>query len=194
MDLYEFAKYINTSEPLNKNRVSEDIENKIRDLSVEQRINLLVFSFQNYDKAYNKDLCFTYPSLWNEFKGSDWKNLVIDMFPRKFKFMKGDLIEVNTGSYFDIFLLNGIIGVSPFEFIFNESEIDKVEKESFFNYLKYYGESSFFYNEREMIEDIVNFYELEVFSNIVKMKERLIEDSFFSPSKNYNELLNQFIK
>ncbi|UUV20443.1 hypothetical protein [Paenimyroides aestuarii] len=174
MNELELAKYINTSQPLNRYRISDEIKEMISHLDAKQKINLLVFSFRNYDKNYNKELCLTYTTLWNELEESDWKKLIIDMFPRDVEFIKGNLKEINTSSYFDVFLLNGIIGVSPFEFIFNEARINEEQKRSFINYLKFYGNDSFFYNEREMIEDIVNFYELGVFSDIVKMKEKLI--------------------
>ncbi len=91
-------------------------------------------------------------------------------------------------------MLNGIIGVSPFEFIFQNSTIEHTEKKSFLNYLKFYGEVCFFYNEREMIDDIVNFYELDTFVSIVRMREYLAENSSFEYSLKYSELLNRFIK
>lgn len=192
MKEYDLAKYINTLEPLNKFRIVEDIKNNILELSIEQRINLLVFSFENYDKGFNEGLCLTYPKLWNEFAENDWKKLIIKMFPRKVKFIENDLREINTGAYFDVFLLNGIIGVSPFDFIFNELKIEKAEKKSFLKYLKFYGEFLFFYDARKLIEDIVNFYELDVFSNIVNMKESLISGKSFGESMTYYELLNKF--
>lgn len=194
MDADELAKHINAEEPLNRFSIKRNIEDAIGQLSIEGKINLLVFSFQNYDKTYNKNLCLTYPNVWGEFTVTDWEKLILRMFPRKVKFLKNDLREINTGSYSDIFLLNGIIGISPFEFIFQNSNIEHTEKKSFLNYLKFYGEVCFFYNEREMIDDIVNFYELDTFVSIVRMREYLVENSSFEYSLKYSELLNRFVK
>ena len=128
MNEIELAKYINASEPLNRFRNSKDIKEKIEELSIEQKTNLLIFSFQNYDKSYNVGLCLTYTILWSRFNEATWKKLILEMFPRKVKFEERNVKETNTGSYFDIFLLNGIVGISPFEFIFQEPRIDETEK------------------------------------------------------------------
>ncbi|MEP6806084.1 MAG: hypothetical protein ABI892_16275 [Flavobacterium sp.] len=192
MDEIELAKQLYTAAPLNKFRSDEIMKGKIEMLSIDQKINLLVFSFKNYDKSYNMEVCLTYTLLWRKFNGVNWKKLIIEMFPRKIKFEEGNRKEINTGSYFDIFLLNAIIGVSPFEFIFNKINIHEIEKKEFLNYLKFYGESLFFYNERELIEDIVNFYELEVFVDIVKMKEYIQTNLIFEPSVSHSDLLIRY--
>ncbi|GIZ16531.1 hypothetical protein [Capnocytophaga catalasegens] len=140
------AKRINSFEPLNRFRKSKEIVENIFTLNVQERINLLVFSFKNYDKSYNKSLCLTYPNLWNEFNEDNWKSLIIEMFPREINIIKNDLRIINTGKYFDVFLLNTIIGISPFRLIFNELS-DNDENKVLFNFLNFYGEVYFFYNE-----------------------------------------------
>lgn len=194
MNEIEIAKYIYDLEPLNRFRNNNDIIARLEALSVEQNLNLLLFSFKHYDKKYNKSLCLTYTILWKNFKIEHWKKLILNMFPRKVKYQTHDFKNINTGSYFDVFLLNGIIGVSPFVYIFEELELNYSEKNSFFNYLKFYGEANFYYNERELIEDVVNFYHLEIFSDIVCMKEYLISSTQFTPSMKHSELLQKFIK
>ena len=191
MNEIELAKQFYDSAPLNRFRNFKDLKVNIDELTIDQKLNLLFYSFQNYDNEYNKELCLSHPNLWREFKEVDWKKLVLKMFPRKVKYEKGNLKEINTGAYCDIFLLNGIILVSLFEFIFQEPKLEDAEKKSFMNYLKFYGETCFYCNERELIEDIVNFYELEVFLDIVKMKDYLLTNSSFKSSKRHNELLNQ---
>ncbi|WP_343706150.1 hypothetical protein [Flavobacterium sp.] len=186
----ELAKIIHASEPLNKFRKNNNKE-RIDMLTIEQKLNLLIYSFQNYSSNYNKELCLNYPVLWNNFIYKDWEKLILKMFPRKVKYEKGNLRDLNTGVYSDVFLLNAIIGVSPFEFIFQEPTINKKEKKNFFNYLKFYGETNFYCNERELIENIVNFYELDVIVEIVTMKEYLVASSNFKPSTNYSILLKQ---
>lgn len=194
MNEIELAKHIYDSAPLNKFRNIKDLEVKIDKLAIEQKLNLLLNSFQNYDSDYNKELCLNYPALWREFTYVNWKKLILKMFPRKVKYEIGNLKEMNTGSYFDIFLLNGIIGVSPFEFIIQEPTIEDTEKKAFMNYLKFYGEVGFYCNERELLEDIVNFYELNTLLDIVKMKEYLIANSPFKSSVSHSELMAQYIK
>lgn len=194
MNELELAMSINSTEPLNRFRVQNEFKERIYLLTIEERLNLLVSSFQKFDNEYNKSLCLNYTFLWREFSEEDWRTLILKMFPRKVKYEKGDLRPMNTGAYSDILLLNGIIGVSPFDFIFNEPTIKDDEKKAFKNYLKFYGEVNFFCNERELIEDIVNFYELDVFDYIVNMKQRLIENSTFRPSLRFPDLLNQYIK
>lgn len=185
----KLAKLIYNSEPLNKYTNTSSIKEQIAVLSNEQKLNLLTFSFQNYDKNYNIGLCLNFTILWSTFEVIDWKQLIITMFPRKAKYEMGNFKELFTGSYCDIFLLNGIIGVSPFEFIFQTLEIDKVEKKHFLTYFEHYGEVNFYYNEREMIEDIVTFYELNTFVEIVKMKKYLIATYSFKPSLSYADML-----
>lgn len=194
MDEIELAKQLYASAPLNKFRIHKIMKEKIEMLSIDQKMNLLVFSFKNYDKNYNMELCLTYTFLWRSFNGVNWKRLILEMFPRKIKFEEGNRKEINTGSYFDIFLLNGIIGVSPFEFIFHEPKIDEIEKKEFLNYLKFYGEVLFYYDERQLIEDIVNFYELEAFIDIVKMKEYIQTNLIFEPSISHSDLLIRYEK
>jgi len=194
MNEIELAKQIYDSAPLNKFRNLNTLQVKVQGLTIEHRLNLLIYSFQNYDKGYNEELCLSYPILWSEFKNVDWEKLILKMFPRKVKYEAGNLKEINTVCYSDILLLNGIIGVSPFQFIFLASTIDELEKKSFMNYLKFYGESAFYCNERELIEDIVNFYELDILSDIVNMKEYLIANSTFRPSVSHSELITQYIK
>jgi len=189
----ELAKQLYESSPLNRFRIHTSMKEKIEILSIDQKMNLLVFSFKNYDRSYNIELCLTYTILWRDFNGVNWKRLILEMFPRKVKFEEG-VKEINTGFYFDIFLLNGIIGVSPFEFVFNELEIQEMEKKEFFNYLKVYGDVLFYYNERELIEDVVNFYELETFVDIVKMKEYILTNLIFEPSMSHSDLLIRFEK
>ena len=189
----ELAKQLYESSPLNRFRIHTSMKEKIEILSIDQKMNLLVFSFKNYDRSYNIELCLTYTILWRDFNGVNWKRLILEMFPRKVKFEEG-VKEINTGFYFDIFLLNGIIGVSPFEFVFNEREIHEIEKKEFFNYLKVYGDVLFYYNERELIEDVVNFYELETFVDIVKMKEYILTNLIFEPSMSHSDLLIRFEK
>lgn len=189
----ELAKQLYESSPLNRFRIHTSMKEKIERLSIDQKMNLLVFSFKNYDRSYNIELCLTYTILWRDFNGVNWKRLILEMFPRKVKFEEG-VKEINTGFYFDIFLLNGIIGVSPFEFVFNELEIQEMEKKEFFNYLKVYGDVLFYYNERELIEDVVNFYELETFVDIVKMKEYILTNLIFEPSMSHSDLLIRFEK
>jgi len=193
MSEIELAKQLYASSPLNRFRIHTSMKEKIEMLSIDQKMNLLVFSFKNYDRSYNIELCLTYTILWRDFNGDNWKRLILEMFPRKVKFEEG-VKEINTGFYFDIFLLNGIIGVSPFEFIFNEFEIHVKEKKEFLNYLKFYGDVFFYYNERELIEDIVNYYELETFVDIVKMKEYILTNLIFEPSMSHSDLLNRFEK
>jgi len=189
----ELAKQLYESSPLNRFRIHTSMKEKIEILSIDQKMNLLVFSFKNYDRSYNIELCLTYTILWRDFNGVNWKRLILEMFPRKVKFEEG-VKEINTGFCFDIFLLNAIIGVSPFEFVFNELEIHEMEKKEFFNYLKVYGDVLFYYNERELIEDVVNFYELETFVDIVKMKEYILTNLIFEPSMSHSDLLIRFEK
>ncbi|WP_427874507.1 hypothetical protein [Flavobacterium sp. MMS24-S5] len=193
MSEIELAKQLYASSPLNRFRIHTSIKEKIEMLSIDQKMNLLVFSFKNYDRSYNIELCLAYTILWRDFNGDNWKRLILEMFPRKVKFEEG-VKEINTSFYFDIFLLNGIIGVSPFEFIFNEFEIHVKEKKEFLNYLKFYGDVFFYYNERELIEDIVNYYELETFVDIVKMKEYILTNLIFEPSMSHSDLLNRYEK
>lgn len=188
----ELAKLIYNSQPLNKYGDNLGIKKQIDALFSEQKLNLLVFSFQNYDKDYSKNLCLNFTNLWSDFQVIDWKKLILKMFPRKVVFENNNFKQLFTGSYSDILLLNGIIGVSPFEFIFQTPEIDEIAKKSFWEYFKHYGKVNFYYDEREMIEDIVNFYELNTFSEIVKMKAYLITNSEFKSSLSYDEVLTKW--
>lgn len=187
----QIAKLIYQTEPLNYQRKSGELNNQIDRLNNDQRLSLLLYSFKNYDKNYNKSLCLTYPNLWNSFTKNDWEKLILKMFPRKIIYLKDDLRDINTGYYFDIFLLNGIIGVSPFNFIFNSVEIKEEEKKELYIYLKHYGEVLFFYDERELIEDIVDFYDLSIFNDIVRMKDDLINTGVFEPTLDFKKLLDQ---
>ena len=75
-----------------------------------------------------------------------------------------------------------------------ERSIGEKEKKEFLNYLKFYGKVLFYYNERELIEDVVNFYELEVFVDIVKMKEYIQTNLIFEPSMSHSDLLIRYKK
>lgn len=187
--MYEIylAKLIYESSPLNRFRNENGINQDIDKLTLPQKLNLLCFSFQNYDKNYNLTLCLNYPKLWGQFEEAHWKELIIKMFPRKIKFEKDNPNLINSGAYFDILLLNGIIGVSPFEFIFEE-----LEKKSFLNYLIFFGETNFYYLETELKEDIKDFYEPDTLNEIIRMKAFLIENSTFRHSKSYADLILQF--
>jgi len=170
--------------PLNRYRDSKEIKNKIQLLSIDERIDFLIYSFNNFDKNYNYE---------SEFEIENWKFLILKMFPRKDKVSKVDLRKLNTGCYFDIELLNGIIGVSPFEYIFKNAQISRAEKIHFYDHLKYYGLHFFYVNEREMIEDIVNLFDNDLFNDIVKCKEKLLKNNEFSLDLNHTELLNKYI-
>jgi hypothetical protein len=185
------AQSLYEASPLNKQNQLEYLTEKIKSLSVRERLDLLVYSFMHYDRNYNYELCLFIPLLWIDFKIDDWKKLFEKMFPRKIKYVENNLKEINTGSYFDILLLNGIIGVSPFEFIFKELKIDFEEKREFYNYLKHYGEYAFYINERELIENIVHFYNLDVFKIIVNVKEELLNQGF-EPAMNYRNILARY--
>ncbi len=193
MNEIELAKYIYDSAPLNNDRNLNEIKEKIELLSISQRLNFLVFSFQNYDINHNKELCLAHTNLWNNFDEIHWKKMILEMFQRKLKFEERDLKDINTGLYFSVFLLNEIIGVSPFDYIFKDASINEIEKEYFVNYLKFYGEVFLNYNERELIGDIVDFYDLNAFIDIVKMKENLLENSIFEQKISYSDLVIRYL-
>jgi hypothetical protein len=190
----EILKYLDEIYPYNNNKEFKIAYAKIKNLSLVQRIVLLENSFKNFDIGFNNVTCLSFPEIWSDFDIEDWKTLIMKMFPRKVRYMEGDLREINTGSYFDIVLLNGIIGISPFTFIFNSEDIDNKNKSNFFLYIKYYGNESFYNKERGLIEDIVNFYKLDVFKKIVSTKEKLKMDSDFLQWYNHEEICNLFNK
>ncbi|MFK7002182.1 hypothetical protein [Flavobacterium oreochromis] len=165
---------------------------KIKGLSTSQKLTLLENLFNKFDIGFNNSTCLSIPELWSDFEIDDWKTLILKMFPRKTKYIKDDLREINTGNYFDIVLLNRIIGISPFTFIFENKDIDNEDKKNFYQYVKYYGNTYFYNKERELIEDIVNYYELDVFKKIVLTKEKLKTDLVFLQWYNHEEVCNLF--
>lgn len=191
-ELYNLASYINNLSPLNRYRDLSDVVENLKRLSHLERIDLLVYSFQSFDRNYNYDFCMSFPFLWVDFDDSDWKSVIERMFPRRIKFEMNSIKNIDTGWYFDIFFLNAVVGVSPFKFIFEELEIDDFEKESFRNYLIHFGEMAFFNKERELIENVVNFYELKLFSDIVTSKEILLKSESFELYYSYSEVLKKY--
>lgn len=167
-----------------------NLGNEVSNLSTAEKIDLLVYCFKNYDKGFNKSLVLCCPSLWKEFDQKDWTLLMTKMFPRE-KFDKHSFKDINSAWYCDILLLNGVIGINPFEYLFNNPEFSVEEKKLLFEFFKHRGEYSFYINERELIEDIVNFYDLEVFQIIVMMKEKLISEGLI-PAVKYDEIIKQY--
>ncbi|MBP4137448.1 hypothetical protein [Flavobacterium geliluteum] len=183
------ANNLYESQPLLRNRkINFCIE--LYTISKQEKIDLLVYCFKRYDIGFNKSLVLYCTHLWKDFIKDDWINLITKMFPRE-NFDEHSFKEINSGWYCDVLLLNGIIGVNPFDLIFYDIELSTEEKKQFFGYLKYRGEYSLYINERELIEDIVNFYAPDVFEKIVTMKEKLIQEGFF-PSIKYQEVINKY--
>ncbi|WP_141130365.1 hypothetical protein [Flavobacterium sp. ov086] len=164
--------------------------NELYNLSNDNKIDLLAHCFKNYDKGFNVSLMLCCPHLWKDFDLKNWTTLITKMFPRE-KFDKHSFKDINSGSYCDILFLNGIIGVNPFEYLFTNPQFTIEEKRLFFEFFKHRAEYSFYINERELIEDIVNFYDLEVFQIIVMMKEKLISEGLI-PAVKYDEIIKQY--
>ncbi|MBF7093616.1 hypothetical protein IUY40_19010 [Flavobacterium sp. ALJ2] len=183
------ANNLYESQPLLKG-CQVNYESELYKFSKDEKIDLLVYCFKKYDRAFNQSLILYYINLWEDFIRKDWVLLITKMFPRE-KFNKHSFKDINSGWYCDILLLNGIIGINPFELIFNDLEISSEEKKLFFYFFKHRGEYSFYINERELIEDIVNYYDLEVFQKIVIMKEKLIQEGF-TPTVKYVEIIEKY--
>lgn len=177
------------SQPLLKG-FQVSFENEFSEFSNIEKIDLLVYCFKNYDKGFNLSLVLSCPDIWKDFVLKDWTLLMTKMFPRE-DFNKHSFKDINSGSYSDILVLNGIIGVDPFEYLFNNPQFTIEEKKLLFDFFKHRGEYSFYINERELIEDIVHFYDLEVFQEIVIMKEKLLLEGL-TPSLKYNEIMEQY--
>ncbi|MNU65870.1 hypothetical protein D3C71_551720 [compost metagenome] len=168
-----------------------DYREKINDLSNEQKVNLLVFSFQNYDYDYNYELCLAFPQLWNSFKLNDWEILILKMFPRKVQYVENDLRNSRTGCFFDVALLNGIIDVPFFDIIFESVQISAEEKRNFYLFVKFHHR--LYWNiERQIIEDVVAFYDTGIFEDIVKMKEEIIFSGVFHELYGFEEFCSKF--
>ncbi|MBV7441289.1 hypothetical protein KRX57_07635 [Weeksellaceae bacterium TAE3-ERU29] len=188
----ELLTYLDEIYPYNNKSKFDSALFKIKSLTLNQKIILLENLFKKFDIGFNKVTTLSFPEIWSDFEIEDWKILILKMFPRKVKYIKGNLRDINTGNYFDIVLLNGIIGISPFTFIFNNDKINIEDKKNFYQYVKYYGDVSFFNLERVLIEDIVNYYELEVLKKIVLTKEKLKSDSDFFQWYNKEEVCTLF--
>ncbi|MCU0431367.1 MAG: hypothetical protein MUF42_15495 [Cytophagaceae bacterium] len=192
-EIIQLSEYIYNSAPLNKgNNSVTNIEKQLINLSKISRIELLRNSFIDYDVNHNYNLCLSFASLWDDFEASDWKSLILKMFPRIIKYEAGNFKHINTGCYFDIAFLNGVLGVSPFRFIFNSDLISIIDKENFYQYLKHFGEYSFFNKERELIENVVNFYDFDVLRKIVTNREKLAQDKDFSEWYNFQDACDIF--
>lgn len=183
------AERLYKSQPLLKG-FQISLENELHDLSNAEKIDLLIYCFKNYDKGFNLSLILSCPDIWKNFILKDWTILITQMFPRE-EFNKHSFKDINSGSYSDILVLNGIIGVDPFEYIFNHSQFSLEEKKLLFDFFKHRGEYTFYINERELIEDIVHFYDLEVFQEIVIMKEKLLLEGL-TPTLKYDEIMAQY--
>jgi hypothetical protein len=179
------AEKLYDAQPLFKGRLIE-----IGDILKEDRINLLQYCFKRYDISFNCSLVTSYSLLWEDFCREDWIVLIKKMFPRE-NFNKHSVKDISSGWYSDILLLNGIIGIDPFNLIFNDFDITEEEKRDFFEYLKYRGEYSFYINLRELIEDVVYFDDFEFLQKIVNKKEKLIQEGFI-PSEPYQEVIMKF--
>lgn len=177
------------SEPFFKGR-EIDFKIEFHNLSKAQKKNFLIYSFKRYDISFTISILLYLPCLWEKFDSEDWKNLIKNMFPRNVIY-ENSLKDIQTGQFTDILFLNGIIGINPFDFIFNNLDISSEEKTLFFDFFKHRGEYSFYINLRELIEDIVNFYDLEIFEKIVIMKEKLIQEGF-TPTVKYEEIIENY--
>ncbi|MEN9918211.1 MAG: hypothetical protein RL662_647 [Bacteroidota bacterium] len=192
-NIEKLAYYIYQSAPLVKSRnIHKELIDKITSLRIEDKLELLLFSFKNFDRHYNNELCLSLPILWNDFDEKNWKLLIEEMFPRNVDIYQNKLKYLNTGLFYDIVLLNGIIGVSPFKYIFEELLIDKLERNSFYNYMKLFGEASFFLDVRELIDDIINFYDINIFHDIVTMRERLLLSTSFEQLRDFRYLIDYY--
>ncbi|RKR05731.1 hypothetical protein C8C83_5081 [Flavobacterium sp. 90] len=183
------AHKIYASQPLLKG-FQDSLENKLHVLSNTEKIDLLVYCFKNYDKGFNISLILSCPDIWKNFILKDWALLISKMFPRK-EFDKHSFKDINSVSYCDILILNGIIGINPFRYIFDNEQFTIEEKKLLFDFFKHRGEYTFYINERELIEDIVHFYDLEVFQEIVIMKEKLLLEGL-TPTVKYQEIMKQY--
>lgn len=189
----EISRKLYESSPLNRFRkIDVKLLNTINELSLKEKLNILLHSFKNYDKNYNFELCLSFPTLWNEFKGHDWKFLIQNMFPRNFNIYHDKIKYLNTGEFFDIILLNGIFGVSPFKYIFEELLIDNEERNEFYDYFKLFGEVNFYPDLRELMEDIVDFYEINVIEDIMNMKNKLLQQSSFELVMPHSIILDKY--
>ncbi|MBE4948005.1 hypothetical protein [Chryseobacterium culicis] len=189
----EISRKLYESSPLNRFRkIDIKLLNTINELSLKEKLNILLHSFKNYDKNYNYELCLSFPTLWNEFEGHDLKFLIKNMFPRNFNIYHDKIKYLNTGEFFDIILLNGIFGVSPFKYIFEELLIDNEERNEFYDYFKLFGEVNFYPDLRELMEDIVDFYEIHVIEDIMNMKNKLLQQSSFELVMPHSIILDKY--
>ena len=186
--LISLAARLYNESPLLKGRDIE-FKNDFVCLSKDDKISFLAYSFKKYDKGFTQSMILYLPCLWEDFDAREWRQLIRKMFPREIEFEWSSL-KINTGWYTDIYLLNGIIGISPFEYIFSEINIGKLEKERFYDVLKYRGEVLFYANERQLIEDVVNFYELDLFNKIVNIKDKLLSEGFY-PAIKYEDMVDK---
>jgi hypothetical protein len=189
-NLITLAEKLYSFQPLLKVRPI-NFKNEFDKLSNEAKIDFLVYCFKRYDIGFTESVVLYLPCLWENFSVYDWKSLIKKMFPRQLDFNKFTIKNINTGWYTDIRLLNGIIGINPFEFIFDELEINENEKQNVFEFLKYRGKHSFYVNEKELIEKVTDFYDLEIFQKINKMKQKLLKEGFYTAIK-YNEVIKTY--
>ncbi|UCA61539.1 hypothetical protein KB553_08375 [Chryseobacterium rhizoplanae] len=189
----EISRKLYESSPLNRFRkIDVVVSNTVKKLPVKEKLNVLLYSFKNYNKNYNYELCLSFPTLWNEFEGRDWKFLIKKMFPRNFNIYHDKIKYLNTGEFFDIILLNGVLGVSPFKYIFEELLINNEERNEFYSYFKLFGEVNFYPDLRELMEDIVDFYEMNVIEDIVNMKDKLLKQSSFELVIPHSIILDKY--
>lgn len=186
-NIVEIISKMNLAAPLNNRRV-ENFKSEISNLLINDKIDFLVYAFKNHEMGFTKSLALCFPELWEDFHCSEWQKLIVLMFPRE-TFNKLSFENLQTGSFTDILLINGIVGVNPFDFIFNTLEINEEQKDNFRNFLKFRGEYLFYANERELIEDIVCYYDVSTFSKIVNSKNVLL-DNGFSPAMTYKDTLS----
>lgn len=134
----------------------------------------LVFNYNTYDWRSNHALMLTFPQIWIDFTGDDWKE-IISMNPNR-----KPILEFNefsySGIYSDLTFLYRILNIDTLMLL---DSFDLLTPETKLNYNNYFSRFSsvFSYDIEELEEDLDIFYDTSL-HEINNHTRRLIQGGF----------------
>lgn len=164
--------------------------NLIQNLSNNDKVNILIYACEKYDYQFCDLMFNSFPELWKNLLVENWIELIYNSI-QQYDVDADIWLNVNSGCLTTLRFMHGVMGVSPFKCLLEFGDITLENKISMIKTIRNIS-TLFIIDLRSFIEDVVTFYDVHLFNDIIMVKNNLIEKDFPKAFDN-QELLIEYL-